>query len=218
MTKENIIWRHSVPKTARRSTTRIGAGGQPWSAERHSRGTQFQSFCSLSNCQKNAEAKTLNCYFDPALVLRTAILNCSNHCKSSSKAQIAAFLLEICAVAERGGLYCSIFRNSLRFCHFTRNTFIFCRLWPSLSSPMSLTSASQSLQWTSKVLQKSNMSNKTGFPRDNAKSLCLSCFFASERKSSRKALESADELLTSFWVFRWTLEPIEFVKHVNCFP
>jgi hypothetical protein len=59
-----------------------------------------------------------------------------------------------------GGLYCSGFRNSLAFCHIARNTCIFCRLWPSLSSPISLTSASQSLQWTSKVPKKSNMSNK----------------------------------------------------------
>jgi hypothetical protein len=63
-----------------------------------------------------------------------------------------------------GGLYCSIFRNSLCFCHIARNTSIFCRLWPSLSSPMSLITASQSLQWRSKVLKMSNMSNKPGFP------------------------------------------------------
>jgi hypothetical protein len=63
-------------------------------------------------------------------------------------------------MAERGGLYGCIFRNSLRFCHFTRNTCIFCRLLPSLSSRMRLSNALQSLLWTSKVPKKSNMSNK----------------------------------------------------------
>jgi hypothetical protein len=67
-------------------------------------------------------------------------------------------------LTERGGLYGSIFRNSLRFCHFTRNTCIFCRLLPSLSSRIRLSNALQSLLWTSKVPEKSNMSNKPGFP------------------------------------------------------
>jgi hypothetical protein len=31
-------------------------------------------------------------------------------------------------MAERGGLYCSFFRNSLVFCHFIPKTRIFCRL------------------------------------------------------------------------------------------
>ena len=31
-------------------------------------------------------------------------------------------------LAERGGLYCSFFRNSLVFCHFVCKTSIFCRL------------------------------------------------------------------------------------------
>ena len=66
-------------------------------------------------------------------------------------------------MAERGGLYCSFFRNSLVFCHFIRKTSIFCRLRTSLSSLFRLSSALQSLQWTSKVLKKSNMSNKSGF-------------------------------------------------------
>src|ERR1700676_3115981 len=65
-------------------------------------------------------------------------------------------------MAERVGLYCSSFRNSLSFCHFTRNTRIFCRLCPSLSSLISLSNALQSLQWTSKVPKKSNKSNKRG--------------------------------------------------------
>jgi hypothetical protein len=90
--------------------------------------------------------------------------DCRNHQKSSSKAQIAACLLMICAVAERGGLYCCVFRNSLRFCHFVRNTRVFCRLLPSLSSRIRLSNAFPSLLWTSKVLKKSNMSNKPGFP------------------------------------------------------
>jgi hypothetical protein len=84
--------------------------------------------------------------------------------KSSSKAQIAAYLLRILAMAERGGLYCSFFRNSLVFCHFVRKTLIFCRFRPSLSSRIRLSSALQSLQWTSKVPKKSNISNKLGFP------------------------------------------------------
>jgi hypothetical protein len=62
-----------------------------------------------------------------------------------------------------GGLYLSIFRNSLRFCHFARNSNVFCRLLRSLSSRIRLSDAAQSLQWTSKVLKKSNMSNKPGF-------------------------------------------------------
>ena len=67
-------------------------------------------------------------------------------------------------LAERGGLYGSIFHNSIRFCHFTCNSSVFCRLLPSLSSRMRLSHALQSLLWTSKVLKKSNMSNKPGFP------------------------------------------------------
>jgi hypothetical protein len=70
----------------------------------------------------------------------------------------------ILAMAERGGLYCSFFRNSLVFCHFVRKTPIFCRLRPSLSSRIRLSSALQSLLWTSKVPKKSNISNKSGFP------------------------------------------------------
>jgi hypothetical protein len=65
-------------------------------------------------------------------------------------------------MAERGGLYCSNFRNSLAFYYFLRNTCIFCRLCPSLSSLISLSNALQSLQWTSKVPKKSNTSNKPG--------------------------------------------------------
>ena len=45
--------------------------------------------------------------------------------KTGSKAQIAAYLLMILAVEERGGLYRSSFRNSLDFCQLTRNTWIF---------------------------------------------------------------------------------------------
>jgi hypothetical protein len=67
-------------------------------------------------------------------------------------------------LAERGGLYCSFFRNSLVFSHFIRKTRIFCRLRPSLSSLVRRSSALQSLLWTSKVLKKSNISNKLGFP------------------------------------------------------
>src|SRR6266446_5774465 len=63
-----------------------------------------------------------------------------------------------------GGLYCSFFHNSLVFCYFIRKTRLFCRLRPSLSSRIRLTSALQSLLWTSKVPKKSNMSNKLGFP------------------------------------------------------
>jgi hypothetical protein len=70
-------------------------------------------------------------------------------------------------LAERGGLYGSIFHNSIRFCHFTRNTRVFCRLLPSLSSRIRLSNALQSLLWTSKVPKKSNMSNKPGFAGDN---------------------------------------------------
>jgi hypothetical protein len=66
-------------------------------------------------------------------------------------------------VAERGGLYCSFFRNSLVFCHFVCKTSIFCRLRTSLSSLFRLSNALQSLLWTSKVPKKSNMSNKPGF-------------------------------------------------------
>ena len=64
---------------------------------------------------------------------------------------------------EGGGLYCSFFRNSLVFCHFIRKTRIFCRLRTSLISLFRLSSALQSLLWTSKVPKKSNMSNKPGF-------------------------------------------------------
>jgi hypothetical protein len=67
-------------------------------------------------------------------------------------------------MAERGGLYRSIFRNSLVFCHFIRKTCIFCRLRTSLSSLFCLSNALPSLLWTSKVPKKSNMSNKPGFP------------------------------------------------------
>jgi hypothetical protein len=94
-------------------------------------------------------------------------LNQQQHRKNSSKTLIPAYLLMIFAMAERGGLYCSIFRNSHRFCHLTRNTCIFCRLRTSLSSHFRLSNALQSLLWTSKVPKKSNMSNKTGFPSDN---------------------------------------------------
>jgi hypothetical protein len=64
---------------------------------------------------------------------------------------------------ERGGLYCCFFRNSLVFCHFVRKTRIFCRFRPSLTSRIRLSSALQSLLWTSKVPKKSNLSNKSGF-------------------------------------------------------
>ena len=67
-------------------------------------------------------------------------------------------------LTERGGLYCSFFRNSLVFCHFVRKTRIFCRFRPSRSSRIRLSSALQSLLWTSKVPKKSNISNKPGFP------------------------------------------------------
>jgi len=63
-----------------------------------------------------------------------------------------------------GGLYCSIFHNSLRFCHFTRNTHVFWRLLPSLSGRIRLSNAFPSLLRTSKMPKKSNMSNKPGFP------------------------------------------------------
>jgi len=63
-------------------------------------------------------------------------------------------------LAERGGLYCSFFRNPLVFFHFIRKTRIFCCLKPSLSSRIRLSNALQSLLWTSKVPEKSNMSNK----------------------------------------------------------
>jgi hypothetical protein len=53
-----------------------------------------------------------------------------------------------------GGLYCCIFRNSLRFFHFTRNTRVFCRLLPSLSSRIRLSNAFPSLLWTPKVPKK----------------------------------------------------------------
>src|ERR1700675_779922 len=66
-------------------------------------------------------------------------------------------------MAERGGLYRSFFRNSLVFCHFIRKTCIFCCLRTSLSSLCRLSNALPSLQWTSKVPKKSNMSNKSGF-------------------------------------------------------
>jgi len=68
---------------------------------------------------------------------------------------MAAYLLMILAVAERGGLYWRGFRNSVCFYHFTRNTCIFCRLRPSLSSLIRLSNALQSLLWTPKVLKKS---------------------------------------------------------------
>jgi hypothetical protein len=67
-------------------------------------------------------------------------------------------------MAERGGLYCSFFHNSLVFYHFIRKTRIFCRLGPSLSSLIRLSNALRSLLWTSKVPKKSNMSNKPGAP------------------------------------------------------
>jgi len=56
-----------------------------------------------------------------------------------------------------------LFHNSLVFCHFVRKARIFCRFRPSLCSRIRLSSALQSLLWTSKVLKKSNMSNKSGF-------------------------------------------------------
>jgi hypothetical protein len=68
-------------------------------------------------------------------------------------------------MAERGGLYCFFFRNSLVFFHFIRKTRIFCRLRTSLSSLFRLNSALQSLLWTSKVPKKSNMSNKPNYHR-----------------------------------------------------
>jgi hypothetical protein len=61
------------------------------------------------------------------------------------------------------GLYCSFFRNTLVFCHFAHNACICCRLRPRLTSRIRLSSALQSLLWTSKVPKKSNMSNKFGF-------------------------------------------------------
>ena len=62
-----------------------------------------------------------------------------------------------------GGLYCAFFHNFIVFCHFIRKTRVFFRLWPSLSSLIRLSSAFQSLLWTSKVPKKSNMSNKSRF-------------------------------------------------------
>jgi hypothetical protein len=67
-------------------------------------------------------------------------------------------------LAERGGLYCCVFRNSLRFCYFARNARVFCRLLPSLGSLIRLSNAFPSLLWTSKVPKKSNKSNNPGFP------------------------------------------------------
>jgi hypothetical protein len=78
-------------------------------------------------------------------------------------------------MAERGGLYCSFFSNSLVFCHFIRKTRIFCRLTPSLSSRIRLSNAFPSLQWTSKVPKKSNMSNKIGFPSDKGNFMAAVC-------------------------------------------
>jgi len=62
-----------------------------------------------------------------------------------------------------GGLYCAFFHNFIVFCHFIRKTRVFFRLWPSLSSLIRLSSAFQSLLWTSKVPKKSNASNKPRF-------------------------------------------------------
>ena len=67
-------------------------------------------------------------------------------------------------LAERGGLYCSFFCNSLVFCHFIRKTRIFCCLRPGLSSLIRLSNALLSLLWTSKASRKSNMSNKPRTP------------------------------------------------------
>jgi hypothetical protein len=72
--------------------------------------------------------------------------------------------MQLGEIWRRGGLYCSFFCNSLVFCHFIRKTRIFCRLRPRLSSRIRLSSALQSLLWTSKVPKKSNISNKFGFP------------------------------------------------------
>jgi hypothetical protein len=75
----------------------------------------------------------------------------------------ATYLLMILAMAERGGLYCAFFHNFIVFCHFIRKTRVFFRLWPSLSSLIRLSSAFQSLLWTSKVPKKSNTCNKPRF-------------------------------------------------------
>jgi hypothetical protein len=48
--------------------------------------------------------QTLELRSQSVAVIYTDRLNLSNHQKSSSKAQIAAYLLMILAVAERGGL------------------------------------------------------------------------------------------------------------------
>ena len=62
-----------------------------------------------------------------------------------------------------GGLYRSFFHNPIFLCHFIRKTRVFFRLWPSLTSRIRLSSALQSLLWTSKLPKKSNISNKPGF-------------------------------------------------------
>jgi hypothetical protein len=99
-----------------------------------------------------------------ALYDREVKLNQQQHRKNSSKTQIPAYLLMILAMAERGGLYRSFYRNSPVFCHFIHKTRIFCRLRSGLRSFIRLSSALPSLLWTSKVPKKSNMSNKPGFP------------------------------------------------------
>jgi hypothetical protein len=78
-------------------------------------------------------------------------------------------------MAERGGLYGAFFRNSLVFRPFNRKTRIFCRLRPSLSSRIRLSSALQSLLWTAKVPKKSNIGNKLGPPSCAYSSAALAC-------------------------------------------
>jgi hypothetical protein len=68
---------------------------------------------------------------------------------------------------RRGGIILLHFLQLSSFPPLTRNTRVFYRLLPSLSSRIRLSNAFPSLLWTPKVPQKSNMSNKTGFPSDN---------------------------------------------------
>jgi hypothetical protein len=55
-----------------------------------------------------------------------------------SNDQISLLFLES---GGEGGLYRSMFRNTLRFCHFTHKIRVFCRLLPSLSSRICLSNA-----------------------------------------------------------------------------
>jgi hypothetical protein len=48
------------------------------------------------------------------LIYNKGKVNCSNHQKSSSKAQIAAYSLMILAVAERGGIQASVVEREVR--------------------------------------------------------------------------------------------------------